>query len=391
MSDRSLVWRAVRVVPPLAVAAASLAYLALGPTPDLVVDSAAARPVQVAKKPPKTKKAVVCDDLQEAIWNARPGSTVLLAGGTCARELIIDHRSITLKAAPGAKPVLVGAGRVGGSAILVKESDGTTIGPGLEIVNPNGNGMQIVSSSRIRIVGNKIHDNAAQGILVAASGGARNRDIDIVRNELWSNGKSSPVIFQSDPSFYAFGMHSIYYGGGSGGVTEGGRIALNYIHDQHTGYGIQVGGLARGVVVVNNTIARVTASAGGPQGGRAGDCIQVYSEGDGSRDVKVVNNVCSVAADRAVYGSGRGDQGHVWRNLAWKVAQSPAFEPRYGSVMLFNTRDNIEGTVDPRLGADGRPRKGSPLKGKADPAYLPRKDFDGKRHNALGAFAVPSR
>ena len=377
----------MRVVPPLALAAASLAYLALGPTPD----SASARPVQVAQKPPKTQKAVACDDLQKTIDHSRPGDTIMIAGGRCARDLVIANKSLTLRAAPRARPLLTGSGRVGGSAIFVAGSRETTVGPGIEIANRTGNGVQIVDSVGITVTGNRIHDSAAQGILVAESTGEITRDIDIVRNEFWANGKASPVIDSSNPSYYAFGTHSIYYGGGVGGVTEGGRIALNYIHDQATGYGIQVGGQAHGVVVANNTLIRVTAAAAGPHGGRAGDCIQVFSNGPGSRNVMVVNNVCAYAADRAVYGSGGADQGHVWRNLAWKVAQSPAFEPRYGSVMLFNARDNIEGTVDPRLGADGRPKKGSPLKGKADPAYLPRKDFDGKRHNALGAFAVPSR
>jgi parallel beta helix pectate lyase-like protein len=350
---------------------------------------------------PKKRGPVVdvsCGTLQRALDRLRARQTVVVHGGPCAGQFNVVGRTLEspaeIRSEPGRRVAFTGGSRTGYPAIFVNRSSNVVLGRGIEVVNANGPCIQVEQSRSVRILGARIHDCAGQGILVqSGDDGARSENIQIDRNEIWNVGSAAGGLDSSvtgsgqrGPSegYWRYGTHAIYFGGGRG-VTAGGGVWNNYVHDQPTGFGIQVGGGAQESVIAANTIRRVTRDprldVPPSSAGRAGACITVFSSFAGSRNVQVVNNVCTDAATRGIIGSCSCSQGIVWRNVVWRYGLEPAVDPGAFSV-------GVNWVLDPQLREDGRPLPGSPLVGRAAPRYLPRVDFDGRvrRTRTIGAF-----
>ncbi len=89
----------------------------------------------------------------------------------------------------------------------------------------------------------------------SSSGRTYSRNVQIWSNRIHDNGSNGSSMYN----------HGLYYGatGGDGGSarngTLGGVIANNVFYDQPTGYHLQLGPQADGVIVTNNTFTTATA------------------------------------------------------------------------------------------------------------------------------------
>jgi hypothetical protein len=197
----------------------------------------------------------------------------------------------------------------------------------------------------------------------------------------------------------------VYYGGvvsdsdGIDHTTYGGVIANNIFHDQPNGYQLQIGSSADGLIVTNNTFYRATQSA--PAGGGIVLYTETKTPAYVTRNVLIVNNLITYAANKGVYGSGGGGlmaTNVVRNNLAYGNAKGD-FLSYYGdgSNVLFQLGTNITGKpplyVSPRR-LDFRLQRRSPAIGAADVQYATPTDFLGNlRDDApdIGAFERVSK
>ena len=167
-------------------------------------------------------------------------------------------------------------------------------------------------------------------------------------------------------------------------TTYGGVIANNLFYNQPYGFQLQIGSEADGLIVTNNTFYRAT----GPSPGGA-TIVALHRKPRRpqyvTRNVLIVNNLITYAANRGVYGSGGGglmSTNVVRNNLAYGNTQGD-FLSYYGSTTntLFQLGTNITGQ-NPMFVERGRARLpapgGSPAIGKADPAYAPPTDYAGR-------------
>lgn len=171
-------------------------------------------------------------------------------------------------------------------------------------------------------------------------------------------------------------------------------IANNVFYDQPYGFQLQVGSQVSGLIVTNNTFYRATQAA------PAGGAIVLYSESQTpafvTRNVLVVNNLITYAANKGVYGSGGGGlmaTNVVRGNLAYGNGTGD-FLHYYGedSNILFELGSNITGKpplfVSPRK-LDFRLQKRSPAIGAADIPYATPTDYLGNPRDDtpdIGAF-----
>lgn len=188
--------------------------------------------------------------------------------------------------------------------------------------------------------------------------------------------------------------HSIYWGSGGGlegsstecGVRSG-VIANCLIYDQHDGYGIQLGGSARGTIIANNTIAHCFA----PANAFAGSAIVVwYGNGPyGTRNNVIVNNILTHNTQYSVQGSGTlaGANNLVRNNLV--------FGNGFGNYTQITdyTVVSTASTSDPQYfnyaGKDFRLDIDSPALGAAEIAFCPAQDIGGNDRPstpALGCY-----
>jgi hypothetical protein len=183
--------------------------------------------------------------------------------------------------------------------------------------------------------------------------------------------------------------HGVYYGNGGsddGSVQNGavgGVIANNVFYDQPAGFHLQIGPQANGLIVTNNTFT--TATARDP-----GSAVVVWGSGHqySTKNVVVVNNVVAFNVYMGIRGSGSGSGSVVRNNLGYA---NPGGDFATSSTYSLGS-GNITG-LDPKFVDRGahnyRVQDGSPVIDRADPAYAPASDADGRgRHGApdLGAF-----
>jgi hypothetical protein len=351
--------------------------------------------------------------LSSAIGNASAGAVIEVRGGSYSGTLAINSKRltatdiaakgpITITNYPGETVTFTGpSSQTMGGLFLIDNSQGIRLkGSGGDFIIDApymGGGVKIDTSQHIEIDGLVLRNiglkNGYGGgpILVASnSGNALTYSTDV---QIWNNTISN---WGQDTTSGIGGQHGIYYGSRGGQSTstrsgaEYGVIANNVIYDGQGGYGIQLGDQARHTVVTNNTIVHMEESAHG-----VGSGIVTWSSGGtyGSQSNILINNIISSNVAFAVQASGNSVSPTTVRdNLAYANALAP---PAY---QTYNTSGNLSiGTNLPDAnplyvnytGKDFHLQAGSPALGKADPAYTPPFDKDGKARPAtpaLGAF-----
>jgi hypothetical protein len=173
--------------------------------------------------------------LDGALGRARPGQTVLVRSGTYPELTEASPRGragapITLRPAPGARPVASGGFKlIGASHVRV---EGMTFdGSG----NPGGFGVSVWSSHDVVLSHNEITGyGSAQGVLIKE----RSTGIRVIANHIHDLGVRQRY------------EHGIYCESARGTV-----IADNVIHDIPSGYGVHLFGDCDGTRIVRNTIA----------------------------------------------------------------------------------------------------------------------------------------
>jgi hypothetical protein len=224
-------------------------------------------------------------------------------------------------------------------------------------------------------VGNTVTGNQNQGILVlgCCSGRTYSTNVQIWSNTIYGNGAGGSSSYS----------HGVYYGGtdsysdGQRRGTVGGVIANNVLYDQPTGYLLQIGPQADGLIVTNNTFSTATASY------PSGNAIHMWDMGGAyaTKNLTVVNNAIAFNANMGVHGIGSGMTNNVVRNNLGFGNPGGDFVPKAGSATLFSTGSGNMTGQDPRFvdraAKNFRPRSDSPLVGRADPAYAPPTDLTG--------------
>jgi hypothetical protein len=333
------------------------------------------------------------------------GSTVLVRGGVYAGMVRFQRRGdprnpVTLRPYPGEHVLLTASPpRSQTHAVVIYKASGFRV-RGFEITAPQAHsGVMIESSDDIEITQCEVHHTGHSGILVAGTGSSPptgNRNIQIWSNRFHDNGGD----WISENAFWRIGDHSVYWGAVSSNndgidhTTYGGVIANNVFFNQPYGFQLQIGPQVSGLIVTNNTFYRAT------QAPPAGGAIVLYTESRTpafvTRDVLVVNNMITYAANVGAYGSGGGGlmaTNVVRDNLAFGNGKGD-FLSFYGNPtnVLFQLGTNLTGRmplfVSPRQ-LDFRLQPKSPAVGRADPAYATPIDFAGNRRDDkpdLGAF-----
>ena len=261
-------------------------------------------------------------------WNAASaGTTINVRAGTYGEQSVLMSKTasasnpITVRAAPG-ETVSLGGIYVGGVTGLRIQ--------GFRISRPGGDGIKVTDSTGIEVIGNDIYGNGNQGVLVVGDRSSGTSNVQLWSNRIHDNGANGSSSYS----------HGVYYGGGDGG-TRGGVIANNVFYDQPTGYHLQLGPQADGVIVTNNTFATATASY------PSGSGIVVWGEGGehSTRNVVIVNNAFAFNNNMGVQGSGGGTGNVVRTNLGYGNGGGD-FEPYYGSSQVFTLGvDNITGST----------------------------------------------
>lgn len=223
--------------------------------------------------------------IRHALALARPGDRVLLRSGTYHEKLVVPHGGsasggfITLRAAPGAKPVLDGRGVFGASMILLSDVSWFRIA-GLEIADDlgvnDGSGIRILGGgSHLELIGNTIHDihgHSAMGITVYGTSAVPISNLLIEGNEIEHCDASDSEALTLNGNVTSF------------------RVAWNRVHDVNN-IGIDcIGGerdinptqVARNGVVSHNTVWHAHSNYGG------GYAAGIYV--DGGRDIVIEDN-----------------------------------------------------------------------------------------------------
>jgi hypothetical protein len=347
--------------------------------------------------------------LSSAIANASAGAVIEVRGGSYGGTLAIKSKRltttdiaakgpITITNYPGETVTFTGASsQTMGGLFLIDNSQGIRLngsGGGFIIDAPYmGGGVKVDTSQHIEIDGLVLRNIGLKSglgggpiLVVSNSGNALTYSTDV---QIWNNTITN---WATDGAGH---QHGIYYGSRGDQSTstrsgaEYGVIANNVIYDGQGGYGIQLGDQARYTVVTNNTIVHMEESAYG-----VGSGIVSWSSGGtyGSQSNILINNILSSNVALAVQASGNSVSPTTVRdNLAYANSLAPPDYTNLGYTNLSigtNLPDANPLYVN-YTGKDFHLQAGSPALGKADPAYTPPVDKDGKARPAtpaLGAF-----
>ena len=333
-------------------------------------------------------------------WRTVPlkGSVINVRAGTYTTQTVLRDRTssaaspITLRASPGELVTLSDASG-DSAAVYIENVVGLRV-QGFRVTNPRSDGIKVTNSADVELVRNTITGNGNQGILVVGDGSdgmTYSRNVQLWRNRIFANGALGDSAYN----------HGVYYGAtgeegrGLRHGTIGGVIANNLFYDQPTGFHLQVGPQADGLIIASNTFTMATSGNAG-----SGSAVVLWGEGDrwSTKGVVVVNNVFAFNAHAGIRGAGVTTPSNVVRaNFGYSNPQG-SFVPGLGADAMFTVGVNVHGP-DPRFvdmsGKDFRPRAGSPLIGRADPAYAPPIDATGlprDDHPDIGALEyLPAR
>ena len=319
-------------------------------------------------------------------WSAVPaGSVINVRAGTYTQQTYLTGRSdgasnpVTLRPYPG-ETVTLQNGSGAGAAVYIEGVNGLRI-QGFRVTNPSSDGIKVTNSSNVEIVGNDVYGCGNQGILVVGSGSSGqtySSNVQLWSNRVHGNGQGGSGAFHH--GIY-YGASSDYQDGSTRRGTVGGVIANNVVYDQPTGYLVQLGPQADGVIVTNNTLTGATS--GDPN---TGSGIRLWGTGGSytTRNVVVVNNAIAFNRSMGVHADGLPGL-DVHHNLAYA---NPGGD--FLASGSFSTLAQLNTTaLDPRWDSGFRPQSSSPLLGRADPAYAPQTDASGAARRAaptIGAY-----
>jgi hypothetical protein len=345
--------------------------------------------------------------LNKAFSVASSGTTIYMRGGVYPDVAEMYNRTfsatnpLTITNYPGENVKITGNGST--INMLYFQNDVGVRVRGLELANgaSTGVGLKVYNGNHFDLDRLFVHNNGVshgQGILIsgdnqtAGTGLTYSNDVQIWDSIFTANG-ADPV---SD--------HSLYYGSGAtpNGVrqgTLGGVIANNVVYDQTSGAAFHIGHEADGVILTNNTVYHSTST-----NAYMGQSVTLWNEGsDGfeTKNVKVVNNIFA-NSKVGVYGSGWGSMPSniIDYNLAFAntsldpdCAPDCNFNPQYGGVSLYSVGANNVTSLNPFFvnvaSHDFHLQPASAALGRANPAYAPPLDADGKPRPAapaVGAF-----
>lgn len=140
-----------------------------------------------------------------------------------------------------------------------------------DVSNPGWNCINMKECVDVIVRGVIAHGGATSGISVSAdTTGTRNTWL--VECEAYNNGHNAACWNGYGPDFYLKGAHGVNFGDANGPTVGGGVIGCK-IHDQHTGYGVQLYGHADSQTVDFNTLTNVDGKVSGnpPVVGTASD------------------------------------------------------------------------------------------------------------------------
>jgi F5/8 type C domain-containing protein/parallel beta helix pectate lyase-like protein len=327
------------------------------------------------------------------------GSIINVRAGTYTGQVNLTNRTssagnpITVRAYPGETVKLTNSVS-GYPVVYVWKTTGVRL-QGFDVSGSAGDGVKVDNGADVEIVGNAIHNNGMQGVIVGGSGSSGltySRNVQLWSNRIYGNGGYWP----GGSTYYLVGTHGVYYGNttsNSDGIRHGavgGVIANNLFYDQPYGYHIQVGSQNDGLIITSNTFDNAYQS-----NTQAGNALQIYGEWNqfATKNLLVVNNIIASNSHRGVHGSGPSMTSNIVRqNMAYSNPMGD-FVPVWGSSTLFTVGSGNVSGLDPafvnRGAKDFRLQSSSPAIGRSDPAYAPTVDFAGKSRDStpdLGAF-----
>ena len=320
--------------------------------------------------------------VQKALRTLSAGQIAYVRAGTYDENLMMTRSGtalapITIRSYPGEQVVLQPAGGLNCNDVFQLLNVAYVRVHGFVIEGANGcdNNTNVYLSGRsnhVEISGNEIRNGHDHG-LYADPG---THDLQVLANRVHDNG----TIGSGNKD------HALYMNGGPH------LIANNLIYDHPFGHAVQIYPDAKGDIITNNTIVNTSYTVSYRAAG-----VIVGGDGRGrtADKILIVNNIVAWN-DKGLYGYyENGEQGPQGEGNAG--VDNLVYANEYGN--LVNDRPNIimfafgNISVDPqfvdRAGYDFHLQGDSPARGRAVPAYVPPRNFDGQARPfpaALGAF-----
>ncbi len=195
--------------------------------------------------------------IQSAVDAARAGDTVRIQAGTYAEQLTVTRKNdtfsaveadrITIEADPEAPPgrvVLEGPARscTGGEAVRIHQSRFVTL-RGLTITGAAGPGIalegQLRMSSAIHLERNRIVGNGRTGCNGGIAVGRNTREILIVNNAIYDNGRDGVATAEGGGPYYL--VNNTIHGNAWNGIRIARRPDVFLINNAITGNGVALG------------------------------------------------------------------------------------------------------------------------------------------------------
>ena len=296
--------------------------------------------------------------ISKAAGMAKPGDTVLVAGGTYTGLVSIWNDGaagapITFKPMDGQKVIIDGAGTPANSNLVTIGGDYVTF-QGFEVKNATVDGIMSLNAHDVKIIGNKVHDTQRNAIYVQAQEGNTNSYNNVIEgNEVWYTnlknkggtasggwGQAVSVLRSDNAVIKGNYVHDNWGEGIDVIVSRGAKVTDNIVRDN---YSVQIFlDNASNATIQNNTIYH-TYKTEFYRSNKPGVGIQIANETGGSSyiqssGIKVIDNVMGGVGSPAYSNHGAGGGLH-------------------NSVLSPNT---IHATPDPVIAANPNPAPSIP-------------------------------
>lgn len=258
-----------------------------------------------------TIKQATPSNAQATIDAAADGTEVRLAAGSYPR-LNVRSKRIRIVLEDGA--VISGGGQSLGIWFDHPRTCELIGQPGSLVRNPDGTGVQGDGGTLIlsRLT---VKECFEQGVLVKSAGGSL---VQLDRSDLSDCGREGALSWIPEPGYWRYGVHCAYLAADDSGTPTKAIVVGNRFHDQHCGYGLQLGGQAREGTIAYNMFERIDAVADPTESGdRNGNGVHVFSSYLGSRGNLIVNTLGRQVRGYAVCGQNDTSQGVARQNVAF--------------------------------------------------------------------------